>query len=80
MSEPVLMLQLEERLHADTRGELRRSLIAQLRDLQAALLARRRQLNEPEVYQRIQAALGAVEAALCTLRLLRVRRETSADR
>lgn len=80
MGERIFMLELQERLSTDPHGELRRSLIAQLQDLQTTLLARRRLLNEPEVYHRIQAALGAVEAALGTLRTLSIRKGPSVGR
>jgi hypothetical protein len=75
MEKPVFLWQLEEDLYADERGELRQRLIQQLKALRLLLLARRRQLHEPEVYRRIEVALRAVEAALYTLHSVRVSRE-----
>jgi hypothetical protein len=72
MAKPVLLWQIEEDLFADERGELRKQLIHQLKALRLSLLARRRQLNEPDMYRRIQAALRGVEAAIHTLHILRV--------
>ena len=74
MTEPRFLMPLEERLHADTSGELRASLTAQLQALRDDLLVRRRQLQSRERYRELQAALTATEAALSVLKTLRIRR------
>lgn len=75
MSEHVVMLDLEERLEADESGELLADLVKRLEMLHLSLRERRRQLNPPEAYRQIQAALDAVDGALFALRRLRVQRE-----
>ena len=77
MAERYFMVQLEERLHADPSGELHASLIRQLDALRDDLIVKRRQVQRPEVYRDMQAALSAVDGALDALKTLRIRWEAS---
>ena len=72
MAQPILMLKLEEKLHADKSGKLRIDLMRQLQDIQRRLQAELRHLNDRRIYQELQAALQTVSAALYVLSTLRV--------
>jgi nitrogen fixation/metabolism regulation signal transduction histidine kinase len=68
MADPMMLLEIEERLYADKTGELRKSMLDQLLKLQNALNTRRRLLNDRKSYLEIQAALQAVTAAITVMR------------
>ncbi|MDB5839534.1 MAG: hypothetical protein JWQ23_1486 [Herminiimonas sp.] len=74
MADPMMLLEIEERLYADRTGELRKSMLDQLLKLQNALNTRRRLLNDRRSYLEIQAALQAVTAAITVMRTVFVDR------
>lgn len=67
------MVELQARLDADTSGELTTSMLKELGALQTRLQRQRQQLNSPERYRELQAALLAVNGAIDALGKLRVR-------
>ncbi|MGV3653868.1 MAG: EscE/YscE/SsaE family type III secretion system needle protein co-chaperone [Noviherbaspirillum sp.] len=74
MTDPLFMLEIEQKMYADTSGAFRKGMLDRLRMLRGALELRRRQLNDPETFLRIQAAIQAVEAAIDVLGVIRVGR------
>lgn len=68
-----VMLDLEAKLLADEDGTQRQALIKRLTAMQTSLQTQRRQLNDRERFRALQAASSAVDAALSTIRTLRVR-------
>lgn len=73
--EKMFLLEIEERLHADADGSLRKQMAKHFEEVRQALLVQRRQLQPPENYRQIQAALMAVEAALHVLQFIQVRKD-----
>ncbi len=67
------MLDLEERLHADTDGLLKARLLGELSAMQLRLQSELRKLNDRSTHQELQGALQAVTAALQVMRTMRVR-------
>ena len=67
------MLDLEERLYADTDGTARAKLLADLMAMQLRLQGDLRKLNNRETHQELQGALQAVTSALQVIKTLRVR-------
>jgi type III secretion system YseE family protein len=66
MNQPVMMLELEERLHADAEGT-RQQVLAQLRKLKGSLEQQRRGLNSRDAFREIEATAKAVDAALAVM-------------
>ncbi|RYF75604.1 MAG: hypothetical protein EOO22_04330 [Comamonadaceae bacterium] len=73
--EKMFLLDIEERLHADADGSLRKEMTKHFEEVRQALIVQRRQLQPPEAYRQIQAALMAVEAALHVLQFIQVRKD-----
>jgi hypothetical protein len=67
MNQPVMMLELDERLHADASGGTRQQILAQLRKLKASLEQQRRGLNSRDAFREIEATAKAVDAALAVM-------------
>ena len=72
MSAPVVMLDLEEKLLADTDGSLRQKLVGELREMQQRLQGELRQMNSRSRYLELQGAIRAVAAAVQVLQTLYV--------
>ncbi len=64
LADPRHMLDLQARLLNDTSGALREQLRHRLRTLQAECVNATRRLNDRDTYKALQAASGAIEAAL----------------
>lgn len=74
------MVELQERLAADTSGELTKRMLEELGALQTRLQHQRQKLNSPERFRELQAALLAVNGAIDALGKLRVRGSRSMSR
>ena len=72
MKAPVVILDLEERLLADTDGSIRRKLVGELREMQQRLQGELRQMNSRSRYLELQGAMRAVAAAVEVLQTLHV--------
>ena len=74
MKKHVYMTELEEQLGRDDDGALRASLCARLTTLQASLKAELRRMHPLDRFRQLDAAVQATDAALQTLRMVRVPR------
>lgn len=72
MKEPVIMLDLEEKLLADKDGRLRAKLMADLRGTQGRLQGELRKMHSQSTHRELQGAMQAVTAALQVLQTLRI--------
>jgi hypothetical protein len=72
MKEPVVMLDLEEKLLADADGSLRINLISDLREMQQHLHGELRKMNSRSRHVELQGAIQAVTAAIQVLQVLSV--------
>ena len=74
MTDPLFMLEIEQKMYADTSGEFRKGMLQRLLVLRGSLELRLRQLNDPKTFLGIKAAAQAVDAAIHALRSIRVNR------
>jgi len=70
MKEPVVMLDLEEKLLADADGSLRANLITDLREMQQHLHGELKKMNSRSRHLELQGAIQAVTAAMQVLQTL----------